>query len=721
MKAEALKSEATCTQAAVYYYSCAVCGAVEKNAAHTFSSGSPAAHNWQWVTDTEATCAAAGVKHEECSVCHAKRSENTPIPATGSHSYTAQTVKAEALKSAATCTQAAVYYYSCAICGVVEKNAAHTFSSGSPAAHNWQWVTDTEATCAAAGVKHEACSVCHAKRNENTPIPATGSHSYTAQTVKAEALKSGATCTQAAVYYYSCAVCGVVEKNAGHTFSSGSPAAHDWQWVTDTEATCTAAGVKHEECSVCHAKRSENTTIPATGSHSYTAQTVKDEALKSGATCTQAAVYYYSCAVCGVVEKNAAHTFSSGSPAAHNWQWVTDTEATCAAAGVKHEACSVCHAKRSQDTSIPALDHLWNDGEVVVSATCSTVGTCRYTCLREGCGAVSEKELPIDPNAHVLKTTVVPPTCLDGGYTSHDCTLCRYGYSDSEVSALGHLWNDGEVVVPATCSTVGTFRYTCLREGCGAVSEKELPSDPNAHVLTVSVVHPTCTEKGYTSHLCTFCKFGYSDTNVPALGHATLDENGICPRCGMRVESDEASGIAVSYNADSFADDAELCVTPRPDGGEALEKRYEKLAAWDVKMLANDVEVQPNDSATVSVPVPDGFDKTRLQLCYIDQNGSVFQVAFADALNGTITFTTTSFGLFIVVDESSEVATHTPGDINGDGKVNNKDLNRLMKYLAGEQVQYVAGALDVNGDGKVNNKDLNRLMKHLAGENVDIH
>ncbi len=66
-------------------------------------------------------------------------------------------------------------------------------------------------------------------------------------------------------------------------------------------------------------------------------------------------------------------------------------------------------------------------------------------------------------------------------------------------------------------------------------------------------------------------------------------------------------------------------------------------------------------------------------------------------------------------------ATHTPGDINGDGVVNNKDLNRLMKKLAGENVECVDAALDVNGDGVVNNKDLNRLMKKLAGENVEIH
>ena len=61
------------------------------------------------------------------------------------------------------------------------------------------------------------------------------------------------------------------------------------------------------------------------------------------------------------------------------------------------------------------------------------------------------------------------------------------------------------------------------------------------------------------------------------------------------------------------------------------------------------------------------------------------------------------------------------GDINGDGVVNNKDLTRLMKYLAGEDAAVTDALLDVNGDGMVNNKDLTRLMKYLAGENVEIY
>lgn len=61
------------------------------------------------------------------------------------------------------------------------------------------------------------------------------------------------------------------------------------------------------------------------------------------------------------------------------------------------------------------------------------------------------------------------------------------------------------------------------------------------------------------------------------------------------------------------------------------------------------------------------------------------------------------------------------GDINGDGNVNNKDLTRLMRALAGEDVEVVTETLDVNGDGNFNNKDLTRLMKYLAGEDVSIY
>ncbi len=52
------------------------------------------------------------------------------------------------------------------------------------------------------------------------------------------------------------------------------------------------------------------------------------------------------------------------------------------------------------------------------------------------------------------------------------------------------------------------------------------------------------------------------------------------------------------------------------------------------------------------------------------------------------------------------------GDTNADGRVNTKDLVRLMKYIAGGDVNIRVP--DVNGDGKVDTRDLIRLMKIIA-------
>ena len=61
------------------------------------------------------------------------------------------------------------------------------------------------------------------------------------------------------------------------------------------------------------------------------------------------------------------------------------------------------------------------------------------------------------------------------------------------------------------------------------------------------------------------------------------------------------------------------------------------------------------------------------------------------------------------------------GDINADDKLNNKDVTRLMQYLAGWSVTFAEDSLDVNGDGKLNNKDVTRLMQYLAGWDVRIY
>ena len=76
-----------------------------------------------------------------------------------------------------------------------------------------------------------------------------------------------------------------------------------------------------------------------------------------------------------------------------------------------------------------------------------------------------------------------------------------------------------------------------------------------------------------------------------------------------------------------------------------------------------------------------------------------------------------AYATFTVQEDS----TYLPGDINGDGKLNNKDASRLFQHLSGWDVEVIEAALDINGDGKVNNKDASRLFQYLSGWSVEIH
>ena len=415
-KPEALKTPADCTNNAVYYLSCA-CGEVSTNDADTFTAANTALnHDWgAWTqnsdekthtrickrdtshTETEnchggtATCTAKAV----CTVCGGEYGEMA------AHSFTAEKAEAKYLKSAATCTEKAVYYKSCAACGLSSKGAADeaTFFSGNVLGHDWgAWTqnsdkkthtrickrdtshTETEnchggtATCTAKAV----CTVCGGEYGEMA------AHSFTAEKAEAKYLKSAATCTEKAVYYKSCAACGLSSEGTADeaTFFSGNVLDHDWgAWTqnsdekthtrickrdtshTETEnchggtATCTAKAV----CTVCGGEYGEM------AAHSFTAEKAEAKYLKSAATCTEKAVYYKSCAVCGLSSEGTADeaTFFSGNALDHNWgAWTSNED------GTHTRTCTVdgCSAGTQTENCIDAnKDHKCDICDYIIS------------------------------------------------------------------------------------------------------------------------------------------------------------------------------------------------------------------------------------------------------------------------------------------------------------------------------------------------------------------
>ena len=292
------------------------------------------------------------------------------------HTYDQEIQKPETLKSAADCTNDAVYFKSCS-CGEISTTETFT-AAGTQLGHAWasDWSKDTD--------NHwKICSRCHEKKDEaahdygsdnicdTCGYDKTVPHTHNLTLVPAKA----PTCTEKGnTAYYTCDGCdkwfedatgaseitdktSVILAATGHSVSDwksdhtdhwkectvvgcgviieDSKAVHTaGEWIIDTPATATTSGSKHKECTVCGYTMTTE-TIPATGggehTHSYSSDWKYD-----------ADNHWHECSCSDKADK-----------AAHDFKWVVDKEATATQKGSKHEECKVCGYKKAA-VEIPA-------------------------------------------------------------------------------------------------------------------------------------------------------------------------------------------------------------------------------------------------------------------------------------------------------------------------------------------------------------------------------
>lgn len=276
------------------------------------------------------------------------------------HTYDQEIQKPETLKSAADCTNDAVYFKSCS-CGEISTTETFT-AAGTQLGHAWasDWSKDTD--------NHwKECSRCHETKDEaahdygsdnicdTCGYDKTVPHTHNLTLVPAKA----PTCTEKGnTAYYTCDGCdkwfedatgaseitdktSVILAATGHSVSDwksdntdhwkectvvgcgviieDSKAAHTaGEWIIDTPATATADGTKHKECTVCK-RVLETGTIPATGgehTHSYGSEWKND-----------ATNHWHECADDGCPDRNK----SIKDKAAHDY--TDDADTTCNVCG----------------------------------------------------------------------------------------------------------------------------------------------------------------------------------------------------------------------------------------------------------------------------------------------------------------------------------------------------------------------------------------------------
>ena len=382
----------------------------------------------------------------------------------------------------------------------------------------------------------------------------------------------------------------------------------------------------------------------------------------------------------------------SAFPCTHTWNsGSVTTQPTCTAAGVKTYTCTICGAKETE--SVPALGHNFGNWTKLNDTQHQRV------CSRDS----SHKETA--NHSWNSGTITKQPTCTAAGVKTYTCSVCS-GTKTESIPALGHSWGSWSKLNDTQHQRV------CSRDS----SHKETVNHTwdSGSVTT----QPTCTGTGVKTYTCTVCK-GTKTESVMALGHnwggwtmlSSTQHQRVCSRDSSHKEtaSHTWDNGTVSTSPTCTASGVKIytCTVCKGTKTETVSPIGHDWGAWTNLNAAQHERVCKNDASH------------KEQANHTWDNGVVTKEPTATE-SGVKIFTCTVCKATKTEELPITAPDYEPGDINGDGTVNNKDLTRLMKYLAGEDVNVVEDALDVNGDGNVNNKDLTRLMKYLAGEDVSI-
>ncbi len=97
----------------------------------------------------------------------------------------------------------------------------------------------------------------------------------------------------------------------------------------------------------------------------------------------------------------------------------------------------------------------------------------------------------------------------------------------------------------------------------------------------------------------------------------------------------------------------------------ALKKTSDKWVAYDISLLSNGVEIQPNGKVKISIPRPRGLNMNKMVLYHVAEDGKLTQIPFTlDGTKDNILFETDHFSLYAVA-EADEAAPDSSGNPDG--------------------------------------------------------
>ena len=509
------------------------------------------------------------------------------------------------------------------------------------------------------------------EQNGKDPVLVTVSLPRDCALIKVEATK--ATClTMGNEEYYYCSVCGKIYLDAMGTREVTAadcmiPAlGHDWK-----EATCSAP----KTCSNC------GLTEGVALDHVWTNA--------CDTTCDN------NCGTTRTVE--------------HDYEWIIDTPPTVTTEGVKHEECTVCHAKRSENTSVDKLacTHALVK-TAATAATCTSTGNKEYytcsICNKVYADAEGVLETTVEGcKINVLDHAWEKATCN----TPKTCSVC----GATEGNALGHSWKEATCTSPRTCSV------------CGATA-----GEPIAHNINEASICTICG--GYFLRKINFKggklssgTYAYDNTQIAASVYGLVGETFSYPEITLQLKGYNFDGWCTDYactkryTGTTFSEDLTLYAKWVSNANQIVS-----IMSFNVKVTqASDLSGTRSNLviSTIRSSNPDAFGVQEADSIWMSRLTNAFEGEYTVVGNGrdgsgsgehcAIFFRTS---MFTLLECGTKWLSNTPDKAGSvysykeNGKTYSANYSRIMTYVVlqrksdGAKFLYVNTHLDNNGNNE---------------------
>lgn len=261
------------------------------------------------------------------------------------------------------------------------------------------------------------------------------------------------------------------------------------------------------------------------------------------------------------------------------------------------------------------------------------------------------------------------------------------------------------------------------------------------HEYEITEIEPTCGADGEILYECVVC--GYAESEViPATGEHVYDDDydADCNVCGDLREVPErpvyVGTIAATTGSAAAGDTVDILIQVNDNPGIVSAKVKVHFDTTVLKLVGcaegefsaggyswGDVDAANEKGYFIvnwcDATHPDSVAQLLATLTFKVQEGAeegTYAITLEFKCDEDIFNANDDTVWFEAVNGAVVVVNTIPGDANGDGKLNNRDLGLLQRYLNGWTVDMNENAADVNGDGKVNNRDLGTLQKMLNAQ-----